>query len=367
MIRRYLPKNIQEFTHWYMRWVSPASLLVGFLLDNLIFLRRVDLWTGNALLLMHLLIAGSSIVFLNVAESGRLQNKYLIKIVPFLPVVAQFSFGALFSAFLSLYGRSAAFAGSWVFVVILAAFIILNERFAHFYMQLRIQIGVYFMVLFSFLIFFLPVVIHIIGPYMFVGSGMLSLLLIALFWRFLEYLVPERTKLERTIVARIVVSIFIVLNALYFSGAIPPLPLSLKRAGVYHNVSRAGDEYYLLYEPLAWYQYYLTYNTTYHRAPNEPVYVYTAIFAPSGLETTLYHQWQEYDEEVGQWNTVSTIPFHIVGGRDGGYRGYSLKSTGLSEGKWRVNVLTSYNQLIGRVSFTIEAVDTPVAVVSETR
>lgn len=361
MIRRYLPKNVEEFTQWYMRWVSPVSLIAGFLLDNLVLFKRVDVWTTNALLFMHLAIAGACIVLLNLAQEGRFTNRRLLVAVPFLPVAAQFSFGALFSAFLSLYGRSAAFADSWVFIIILAGLIIMNERFAHFYMRLYVQVAAYFVVLFSFLIFFLPLVVHDIGPVLFLCSGAVSLVGIAAFLFTLEYLVPER-KRDRTNLARIVAVLFLLMNALYFTGSIPPLPLALKEAGVYHGVARVGDEYRLLAQPLPWYQYYLRYNTTYLRAPSEAVYVYSAVFAPSGLSTTLYHQWQQYNEDTQTWSTVAEVPFYIVGGRDGGYRGYSVKSTNLSEGKWRVNVVTSYRQIIGRISFTIRNVDEPVQI-----
>ena len=43
----------------------------------------------------------------------------------------------------------------------------------------------------------------------------------------------------------------------------------------------------------------------------------------------------------------------IAGGRDGGYRGYSL--TTVNSGNWRVNIETERGQLIGRVKFKVEA------------
>src|SRR4051812_42147678 len=106
MIRRYLPKNTEELIHWYERYISPLSLIAGFLMDNLILLRRVDLWTSNALLLFYLSLAGFGIVLLNGIESGRFKNEWLLRAAPFLPVVEQFAFGGLFSAFVSLYSRS---------------------------------------------------------------------------------------------------------------------------------------------------------------------------------------------------------------------------------------------------------------------
>ena len=105
----------------------------------------------------------------------------------------------------------------------------------------------------------------------------------------------------------------------------------------------------------------MRYNTIFRQAPNESVYAYTAIFAPTGLSMSVSHEWQRYDEEGRTWVTEETIPFFIVGGRDGGYRGYSIKS-GATEGTWRVNVITEFRQLIGRVSFRVENVDTPVPV-----
>lgn len=349
-----LPKNVEELAQWYMRYISPISLVAALLLDYFVLLRRVDLWTGNLLLLFYLSLAASCITILNLIETGRLKNPWLIKITPLIPVVAQFAFGGLFTAYFSLYSRSAAVELTWIFIAILAILLVGNERFVRFYMRFTFQVSMFFAVLFSFLIFFLPVVFKQIGPYMFVVSGIVSLLLITAFFHLLAYLVPERAKAARTNVARAIAIIFLTFNLFYFSGVIPPLPLALKEGGVYHRVVREGSDYRLSYEPLRWYEAYLRYNTVYHRAPGEPVYVFSAVFAPSGLSTTIFHEWQHYDEAADEWRTDETIPFEIVGGREGGYRGYSIK-TEPSPGKWRLNVLTRYGHVIGRVSFSVVA------------
>ena len=366
MRRPRLPRDTQELLHWYERYISPLSLVAGFLADNYILLRRVDLWTSNLLLFSYLTICALGIVLINLIETGRLRTPWALKVAPFIPVVVQFSFGGLFSGFLSLYSRSAAFAVSWIFVVLLAALLIGNERFTRMYVRFSFQVSLYFTVLFSFLIFYLPVILRQIGPYIFLASGGLALVGVTLFFLLLRFLVPERAVPERTKVARRVAVIFVVFNILYFTGAIPPLPLALKEAGVYHGIARAGDEYHLFYEPLPWYQQYLNYNTVFHRTENEPAYVYTAIFAPSGLSVTVFHEWQYWGDREGAWVTAETVPFYIVGGRDGGYRGYSVKS-GLEPGSWRVNVITQYGQTIGRVSFQVVDVPSPVAIQEVTR
>ncbi len=361
-----LPKNVEELAEWYMRYISPFSLVGGFLADNLILLRRVDLWTSNALLFFYLVLAGCCIILLNVIETGRLQQKWILKITPLIPVVAQFAFGGLFSGYLSLYSRSAAYQTSWIFVLLIAGLLLGNERFVRSYRRFPFQLGIFFTVLFSFLIFFLPVVFREIGPYMFIASGVVSLGAITGFYYLLAYFTPERAASERTRVARIVAVIFVTFNILYFTGAIPPLPLALKDAGVYHGVVRTGDEYRLFYEPLPWYESFLRYNITFHRAPNEPAYVFTAIFAPTDLTTTIFHEWQLYDESRKAWVTEETVPFYIVGGRDGGYRGYSVK-TNPAAGSWRVNVITSFGQTIGRVAFNVVATSSPVHLETEVK
>ena len=353
--RPRLPRDVQELVHWYERYISPLALVSGFLADYFILLRRVDLWTSNLLLFFYLILAGAGIILINMLETGRLRAPSMHATAPLVPVAVQFAFGGLFSAYLSLYSRSAAFAVSWIFVLLLAAALLGNERFTRLYSRLTFQVSVYFAVLFSFLIFYLPVVFVQIGPYMFVGSGIVALILIALFIMLLAFLVPERVRTEQTKIARSIALIFIAFNILYFTGAIPPLPLALKGAGVYHNVARVGDEYHLLSEPLTWYQAFLNYNTTLHLAPGESAYVFSSIFAPEGLTTTTLHQWQRYDESARAWVTDETVSFPIVGGRDGGYRGYSF-NTKMGSGKWRVNVMTNYGQTIGRISFTVVVV-----------
>ena len=360
MIRRYVPKSVEELAEWYMRYISPLALIAGFFADNLILLRRVDVWTSNLLLFSYLLIAAICIIVLNLITTGRIRTKWILTATPVIAIVAQFAFGGLFSGYLSLYSRSATFPASWIFVLIVGALLLGNERFVRQYMKFSFQISMFFAVLFSFLIFFLPVVFHQIGPWMFVLSGLASVALIALFLRFIGHLMPELLKRERTRIARIIAAIFIAFNVLFFSNAIPPLPLALKSAGIYHSVARTQDGiFHLGAESEPWYSHYLPHTTVFHHTPDGIAYAYSAVFAPSGVSTVILHEWQRYDAASGEWVTASTVRFPIVGGRDGGYRGYSFYKD-VSEGKWRVNVITQYGQLIGRISFTVVEVSAPV-------
>jgi hypothetical protein len=371
MVRRYLPKSAEELVHWYERYISPLSLIAGFISDNLILLKRVDLWTTDALFLFYLVVSSSGILLINLIESGRLRKPWVITAAPFIPIVIQFAFGGLFSGFLSLYSRSAAYAASWIFVAIVAALLLGNERLSRFYVRVPVQITILFTTLFSFLIFFLPVIFHEIGPWMFVASGAVALVLISLFAMLLVRVVPE-TRKQLTMTARAIAAIYLLFNLFYFTNLIPPLPLALKDAGVYHIVTHdpTSGAYFVEGEPTPWYQtleqIFLRYDTVFHESPSESVYIYTAIFAPSGLSTNILDEWQHYDTQSGKWVTEATIAYPIQGGRDGGYEGYSEYPTP-QEGAWRVNVVTQYGQLIGRVSFTVVDVPAQVPLVSSNK
>ncbi len=359
-MRRYLPKNTEQLLHWYERYISPLGLIAGFLSDNFFLLKRVDLLRTNLLLFAYLVIAAVGITLINAIEAEKLRAKWAVVSAPFIPVVMQFCFGGLFSGYLSLYSRSASLAVSWIFVIALAVLLLANERFTRFYVRFAVQIGLYFFALFSFLEFFLPVVFHQIGPWMFVAAGAVSLALIAGFIYVLARLAPQRFRESRTHALAGVCAIFVVFNVLYFANAIPPLPLALKDAGVYHSVLHLPDGTYQLEgEAVPWYLSFLRYNTVFHQTANSRVYVYASVFAPSGLSTEVLHQWQYYDAVSKQWVTTDTISYPIYGGRDGGYQGYSYKGQ-LTPGPWRVNVITQYGQLIGQISFTVvDASSTP--------
>jgi hypothetical protein len=344
--------NLINWYNRHERYLSAGALLSGFIIDNLT-LTRIDLLFDNLILLSYLVIAFFGIVFFNLIDVGRLRGRILERVAPLFPLLAQFAFGGLFSGYFIFYGRSASVLSSWIFVLILALFLIGNERFKKQYLRFRFQMSIFFVALFSFSIFSIPTLIGAIGPHIFVLSGIVSVGIMAFLLRFLQKIMPEKIAATKNSLVASISGILIVFNILYFANAIPPLPLSLKDIGVYHSVERVESGYRVFAESPPWYKFYRDYNDTFHRKPDEAVYVFSSVFAPTKLETKIFHQWQYFDSSLGKWKNVGTFGFPIIGGRDGGYRGFSNK-TSVSEGKWRVNVITEHGQIIGRVKFEIQ-------------
>ncbi len=345
--------KLTQLKNWYEeneRKVSSFSLLIGFVFDSLT-LQRIDSLLDNLWLIANLIAIGVCIILVNRSdnlkeEEGGWKRFWLMNIL-------QFSFGALLGASFIFYFRSAALAVSWPFLLLLLAALVGNEVFKKHYERLVFQISFLYLSLFVFMIFLLPVLIHKIGAWIFLLSGVLSVIVLWFFILVLNRVAKERFKQSWRHIWFSVVSIFILFNILYFTNLIPPIPLSLKDAGIYHNVEKLQQGgYRVLEEEERGLSRYLSLRQKIHLVPGNTVFAYSAIFSPADLDTDIIHDWQHYDEEGGGWKTETKIPLHLSGGRAEGYRTYSIKSH-LVQGSWRVNVATPDGLLLGRINFEI--------------
>lgn len=333
-------------------------MLVGFSFD-FVLAKRPDSLVNNTLLLTYLLVAAAFIVFLNLREARTKKSAEPL----FMLLILQFCFGGLASNMLILYGHSGTVAGSALFLGMLVALIFGNEFLRSRYTRLRFNVGVYYFLLLTYCVVAVPTfVVHALGTWVFVLSGIVSVAVIAVFlfvlWSLVLRRYGSRGIFDTTI---IVATVFCVFNGLYFLDIIPPVPLSLKNIGIYHSVLKQNDGGYAAsYEPAPWWKFWQDTSTTYTLSLGESAFCFSSVFAPTDLSTAIYHRWEEYDPAAGVWVTMSRVSFAISGGRDQGFRGWSMKS-GLMLGKWRCNVETSSGALIGRITFDIVAGSTTPA------
>lgn len=345
-------KHAEHIEHLYEKYehsLMPLAMLVGITVDFIAF-RRIDLFFENIVLLIYLGTGAIGITLVNLYEGGIIKGKLLDRLRLWLPLIIQFSFGGLFSAFVVFYVKSASFITSWPFLLILIAMVIGNEFFRKKYIRLTFHMSIYFLALYSFAIFYLPIIFKRIDTFIFVLSGVLSIGLISLFTYLLSKAIPQRIALAKNSLIVSIGSIFLLINIFYITNIIPPIPLALKEGGVYHDVSRTQNVYTVVEEEKKWYEFLLPYESI-HVHTGEPVYIFSAIFAPTDLRNKVRHHWQ-YRDETGSWITTDKLEYEIIGGRDGGYRGYSYKRQTFP-GNWRVDIETENGQVIGRIRFKI--------------
>jgi len=353
-------RQIKSFYMRYERLLMPVTLVVGFLIDYFTF-TSIRLTTTFALLLLYWLVLGATIVFIHFFDAGALPQK-LKYLRLFAPLAIQFTFGALLGSSLVFYWLSGTLSVSWPIITIVVVLMASNDIFRHYFLNPIIQIGIYFFTTLSLLSLMLPFMFNSLGSWVFLLAGVLS---IGIFYPFIVFLLPIK---ERRVKQKMLIGIFAVLllmNVLYFTNIIPPIPLSLREAGLYHGIMVSRGSYIMQGEPETLWQRLIP-GQTVHTKSGEKIYLYTAIFAPAKLQTTIVHHWQYYDPIKKDWVDRGLLSFAIVGGRKEGYKGYSFESD-LEAGAWRIYVENERGQVLGRITFQVKRVKEKIELKETTR
>src|SRR3954469_10954158 len=307
------------------RQLSALSLAGGFAFDSYAF-GSIDHAATQAVFIIYLLVAGISIAVLHVLESRPDGKKPSDRTRTILVAITQFALGCLLSGFCVFYIRSASITSSWPFLLAMAAIFIGNEYMRRYHSRLVFAALLFFFALYSYAILLVPVVIGRIGHIPFLISGAIAVLIFFFFMRALARLGHERYRGARMQVLAGMVLITIFLNAAYFLRLLPPLPLVLTDAGIYHQVTRVGADFKVAEEdePPEW-QALFGAHAIMHIQKGAKLYLYNAVFAPRGLRTRIVHDWQWLQPGKG-WQTQQRLPVDIAGGREDGYRFYTTKT-----------------------------------------
>lgn len=344
-------------------WLTIAFLL-GFLLDN-VTLNRVDQVFDNVILFIYVNLAMISLLLLYAGTADKLPEVIGGYAKKYAPLLLQFSFGGLLSGMLIFYGRSGSWLESWPFLFVILVVILGNEIIKNRASRLIFNLSVLFIGLFSYVVLVIPVLTGKMGEWVFVGSGLLALMIMYGFVRLLYKIVPRFLTIHMRSIVFSIGIIFSAFNFLYFSNIIPPIPLSLKDVGIYHSIVRFDNGIYQMkYEKGAWYEFFKNSDTVFHAQDGDNIYCFAAVFAPTRLEVDVYHRWERYNEESKEWVDHGRYSYAIAGGRGDGFRGYTLIKN-YSEGEWRCSVETGRGQVIGRVKFEIDSGEPRELVVRE--
>lgn len=346
-------------------WMTIAFVL-GFVVDNLT-LNRVDQVFDNLILATYVILAMASMLLLYATAAEKLPEKYNLLGRKYAPLAMQYSFGGLLSGMLIFYGRSGAWAASWPFMLVIVAAILGNEMVHKRSTRLLYNLTILFIGMFSYIVLVIPVLTGFMGPWVFVGSGLLAVFIMYGFMRILYRIIPRFLDLHMKAVIFSLGAIFAGFNFLYFANVIPPIPLSLKEVGIYHSVVRfeSGD-YQVKYEEGKWWQFFKNSDRVFHPENGGDVFCFTRVFAPTKLTTDIVHRWYLKDSETGEWEEQFEVAYPIVGGSGEGYRGYTLMNN-FQDGKWRCSVETKRGQVLGREVFYIDSTEAPAPLVTETR
>ena len=347
-------KVIAWATH-HKEHVATVALVLGFFVDVITF-RNINLDISELILLVNLVIVAGSILILSIPT--RETKTFFGQVRSWIPVAQQYSMGNLLSAFLILYSASGSIAASWPFLLLVLAAAIGNETFKRPEYRLPFQTTLFFLNLMLFAVLAVPIALNRIGAFTFAIGIAIAGGVFALFTA-TGRLIARRAFAEHLMRIRMgAVAVAALLIVFYFTNLIPPIPLSVKTTGVYHAVTHEDDTYVVTREVRSFLARFFDLDgETLHLKNGETAYVFTSVFAPADFSESIVHRWQYFNDATGKWETWNTVRFPIVGGRHGGYRGYSLTENP-KPGKWRVSVETVRGQVLGRVYFTVERATT---------
>lgn len=344
-------------------WLSFAFFF-GFLVDN-ITLNRVDQIFDNVILATYVLLSMVGILVLYAGSAEKFSEKMNERAKVYAPLFVQFAFGGLLSGMLIFYGRSGDWSQSWPFLLIILYVIYGNETIKERASRLVFNLAIFFIGIFSYVVLLIPVLTGYMGALVFVGSGLIALMVTYGLIQMLFKIIPNFLAMQMRVVTFTLGAIFVLLNTFYFTNIIPPIPLSLKHVGIYHSVVRFdAGEYQLKYEDGEWWQPFKKSDKVFHPQAGGNIFCFAKVFAPTKLETDIFHKW-EYKNAEGDWVEHFRTSYAIAGGSDGGYRGYTLVQN-FQDGKWRCSVETGRGQVLGRRSFTVDSTEPPAELVTRT-
>jgi hypothetical protein len=353
---RSLKSKISDFYHKYEKYSELAIFCVGFLWDSLT-MTRVDNMIDNVILLFYLILIATMIIFTLQRQTGTLPPKWIQKYERYSLYAMQFCFGGLFSSYVIFYFKSASWTRTQFFFLLLVFLLIANEFLHHRMKNAELLAILYSFCLFSFFAFFLPVVLASINEQIFLLAGLLSLIISLSVFSIAMHVPREGWQRRMAPIASCIGVTVIVVNVLYFANLIPPVPLALKEASIYHSVIKTKAGYEVKYVPPSFWRFWQKSDSPFYYEPGDRVYCFTAIFAPRKVRIPVRHVWYRKTKD-GWVKTDKELGFEITGGSEGGYHGFTFKRN-VAPGKWRVAVETLRGQPLGYVNFDIEASPIP--------
>jgi hypothetical protein len=347
--------SISEAKDFAKRYHNIFFFVGGFVFDALT-LRRIDSILDLVLQCGYLLLIVSIVYYEAKEDRGHWQpSGWWAKVWQFNVEALHFIYGSLLSAYVIFYLKSSTFSRTAFFLALVVVLMFANEM-----PQLRkagskMRIGLFALCVVSYLNYLLPVIIGRMGGWVF---GLAVALSIWAVYAFVKRLValelePKRAYFSLSWAPAIVLSLIVVF---YVNKWIPPVPLSLQYAGVYHNIQKSGDGYLLSYPDWPWYQFWRKDSRPFLARPGDTIHCFVRVFGPRRFKDQVFLHWQYSPPGAKGFHTSDRIPLSIYGGRGEGFRGYATK-TNYAPGRWKVDVETSDGRPLGNVVFELRQDD----------
>ncbi len=329
--------------------VSAAVFAAGFVFD-LLTLGRVDDLFNLTQQAIYLMILGTLLIYEIKIKLGTLTlGEKLARFWQYHDLVVHFLFGSLLSAYTIFYYTSASALTSLAFITLLAGLMLANEIPRIQKLGLPVRVILFNICLLSYCAFLYPILMGHVGVVPFWLGLLTSVAILWGVWKINFKSLGFPTLLKRHVLTPALgVHLFFVLG--YYFSLIPPVPVAVKKIGIYYNVTKVEDKYLGQHLKPFW-RFWDHGSQQFYTRDGDKVMVLLSIFSPGRFEDQVFLKWYFHDPKLG-WHLEDTIPLSILGGRDEGFRGYGSKQF-YAYGDWRIIVETSDQREVGRIALTI--------------
>jgi hypothetical protein len=349
-----LREKVQEFRTRHEKWEMAAFFFGGFIYD-IVSLSRIDDTLTLVQSFAYLVILSSLLLLEQRFPEGTEPPKLLAKVWRWREDAVHFFFGSLLSVFMLLLFKSTSGFTPYLFVVGLFVLLVANElpRFRQVGPVIRVVllslcVTMYFACL-------LPVLLGRMGFWVFLLAVALGSASVFGLMRLIERWRPDVEFLVRN-VAIPGFGVQGALLVLYLLGVIPPLPVAVQFADIYHKVERVSPGVYHLstVDDSVWFKPWTWFGPDFLMQPGDKPYYFFRIFAPKGFAPYKVRVRWYYDHPDKGWTTYGNGFMANVSsnGTDGGYRYYATTSN-LKPGDWRVLLETEDGHEIHRINFSV--------------
>lgn len=333
-------------------YLPAVFFFAGFVWDALTIGRNVAasdliIFTGYLFAAALILFCISRPSFILVDEAKVPTRLYAIVTSRLPYFLLQFLFGSLLSALFILYFKSSSHWLAWLMSLSLAGLLVANEFLENQYRRYTISwalFGFCAMLLFNFA---LPFLLGSVLSIWFYLSTLLGALLA--YWLY--------TKTPNHLGSIWPVSVIAGLLMLaYAADMIPPVPLVKRDIAMAYAIEKVLSEqgvakYQLTQAKAPWWKFWRKTSDDLTISSGQRIYCFSTIFAPAGLKTKLFHDWQLHTKSG--WVLQSRASFTVSGGRYNGFRGYTYKSNPVI-GNWRVIIKTENEKTIAVHNFSVK-------------
>ncbi|MFL5783043.1 MAG: DUF2914 domain-containing protein [Bacteriovoracaceae bacterium] len=341
-----------KFLEYYQKHEVQVSAVVffgGFIFD-LLTLGRIDDLFNLIQQAIYLIILGTLLVCEIKIKTGSLVLRGKAQSFwEYHDLIVHFLFGSLLSVYTIFYYTSASAFTGIIYILLIAGLMCANEFPQFQRLGLPVRVVLYAICVLSYFAFFYPILIGHVGWFPF-WLGLLSSVTVFFLIGKVNFQGERSPILEKHVLwPAVAVHVFFLVG--YYASLIPPVPVAVKKIGVYYGVEKMNGQY-LGKHLRPWYKFWQHGSQDFNVREGDKITVIASIFSPSNFHDKVYLRWFHDDPKVG-WHLEDTIPLSILGGRDEGFRGFGTKQF-YTLGTWRVLVETSDGREVGRISFDVE-------------